>query len=74
VGAGQEDLRSARFASDAQDQRTDSVADADHLARDLLVPADDSLGAAEVDDDVAEIYALDDSGEDLSAAILEIII
>ena len=44
----------------------------DHLARDLLVAADDSLGASEVDDDVAELDALDDSGDDLSDAVLEL--
>ncbi len=66
VGARQEDLRAAGFAADAQDQRADAVADADHLARDLLVAADDALGAAEVDDDVAELDALDDAGDDLA--------
>ena len=36
VRARQEDLRAAGFAADAKDQRANAVADADHLARDLL--------------------------------------
>ena len=74
VGARQEDLRAARFAADRHDQRADAVADADHLARDLLVAADDALGAAEIDDDVAELDALDDAGDDLAGAVLELFI
>ena len=52
----------------------DAVADADHFARDLLVAADDALGAAEVDDDVAELDALDDAGDDLAGAVLEFLV
>ena len=74
VGARQEDLRAAGLAADRQDQRADAVADADHFARDLLVAADDALGAAEVDDDVAELDALDDAGDDLAGAVLEFLI
>ena len=74
VGARQEDLRAAGFAADRHDQRADAVADADHLARDLLVAADDALGAAEIDDDVAELDALDDAGDDLAGAVLELFI
>ena len=59
---------------DAQDQAADAVADADHFARDLLVAADDALGAAEVDDDVAELDALDDAGDDFVGAVLELLI
>ena len=70
----QEDLRAAVLAADRQDQRADAVADADHFARDLLVAADDALGAAEVDDDVAELDALDDAGDDLAGAVLELLI
>ena len=70
----QEDLRAAGFAADRHDQRADAVADADHLARDLLVAADDALGAAEVDDDVAELDALDDAGDDFVGAVLELFI
>ena len=42
-----------------------------HLARDLLVAADHALGAAEIDDDMAELDALDDAGDDLAGAVLE---
>ncbi len=71
MGARQEYLRSAGFAADGHDQRANAVADADHFARDLLVAADDALGAAEVDDDVAEFDPLDDAGDDLVGAVLE---
>ena len=59
---------------DAQDQRADAVADTDHLARDLRIAANDAFGAAEVDDDVAELHPLDDAGDDLAGAILELFI
>jgi hypothetical protein len=51
-----------------------AVADANHLARDLLVAADDALGAAEIDDDMAELDPLDDAGDDLAGAVLELLI
>src|SRR5690606_32585785 len=47
--AAEEDLRAAILAPHRQDQRADAIADAQHLARDLLVAADDALGAAEID-------------------------
>ena len=72
MGAAEENLRAAGFAADRHDQRADAVADADHLARDLLVAADDALGPAEVDDDVAELDALDDAGDDFAGAVLEL--
>jgi hypothetical protein len=74
VSARQENLRPAGFAADTEDQRPDAIADADHFARDLLVAADDALGAAEVDDDVAELDALDDAGDDFARTILEFFI
>src|SRR4029078_12269688 len=37
-----------------------------------MVAAHRSLGAAEVDDDVAELDALDDAGDDLADAVLEL--
>src|SRR4029453_3857705 len=72
--AAEEDLRTAGFGRYAQDQRADAVADADHLARDLLVAADNAFGPAEVDDDVAELDPLDDAGDDLVGAVLEFLI
>ena len=74
VGAAEEDLRPAILAADVGDQRAGAVADAHDLARDLLVAADDALGAAEVDDDMAELDALDDAGDDLAGAVLELLI
>ncbi len=73
VGAREEDLRAAGFAANGGDQRADAVADADHFARDLLVAADDALGAAKVDDDVAELDSLDDAGDDFVGAVLELL-
>ena len=64
----------AVLAADLEDQRADAVADADDLARDLLVAADHALGAAEVDDDVAELDRLDDAGDDLAGAVLEFLV
>src|SRR5690606_25035304 len=57
-----------------QDQCADAVADAHQFARNLLVAADDALGAAEIDDDVAEFDRFDDAGDDLARAILELFI
>jgi hypothetical protein len=74
MGAAEEDLRAPVLAADRQDQRADAVADSHHFARNLLVAADDALGAAEVDDDVAELDALDDAGDDLPGAVLELLI
>src|SRR3546814_8891096 len=70
VRTGQEYLRPARFAAHRQDDRADAVADAHQFARNLLVAADHALGAAEVDDDVAELDRLDDAGDDLARAVL----
>ena len=74
MGSGEEDLGPAILAADVGDDRAGAVADAKHLARDLLVAADDALGAAEIDDDVAKLDALDDSGDDLSGPLLEFLI
>jgi hypothetical protein len=73
VRAAEEDLRPARLARDVEDDRAGAVADAQHFARDLLVAADHALGAAEVDDHVAELDALDDAGDDLADAVLELL-
>ncbi len=72
--AAEENLRPSGFPADRHDQRTDAVADADHFARNLLVAADDTLGAAQVDDDMAELHPLDDPGDDFARAVLEFLI
>src|SRR5690606_14987277 len=71
VRAGEEELRPAVVALHLQHQRADTLAHAGGLARELLVAADDALGAAEVDDHVAEFDRLDDAGDDLARAVLE---
>ena len=72
--AAEEDLRPAILAANVEDQAAGAVADADDLARDLLVAADDALGPAEVDDDMAELDPLDDPGDDLADPVLELLI
>src|SRR6185503_1359235 len=74
VSARQEDLRATGLARDAQDQRANPVAHADHLARDLRVTADHALSSAEVHDDMAELDALDYAGDDLANAVLKLLI
>src|SRR5690606_37430201 len=69
--AAQEDLRTPVFAAHVEDDRADTVADANDFARDLLVAADDTLGASQIDHDMAEFDALDQAGDDLTHAILE---
>ncbi len=66
VRARQEDLRSAVVALDLADQRADSLADTGGFAGDLLVAADDTLGAAEVDDHMAELDRFDHPGDDFA--------
>src|SRR3546814_12656637 len=61
--AGEENLRPAIFAANIQDDRTDAIADAHYFARDLLIAADNTLGAAQIDDDMTELAALHDSSE-----------
>jgi hypothetical protein len=46
----------------------------DNFARDLLVAADDALGTAEIDHDMAELDPLDDAGDDLADAVLELLV
>src|SRR5690606_15541037 len=48
VRAGEENLRAAVIALDLHDQRANALADAGGFAGNLLVAADDALGAAEV--------------------------
>ena len=74
MGARQEDLRAALLAADVVDVGADAVAVAEGLARDQLVAADDALAAAEVDDDVAVLDALDHAVDDLADAVLELLV
>ena len=69
-----EDLRTAIFAADVEDQAADAITNANDFAGDLLVPANDAFGAAEIDDDMAEFHPLDHAGDDLARAVLELLI
>src|SRR3546814_13880631 len=71
MGAAEENLRTPVFAAHVQDHRADAVADADDFAGDLLIAADDALGAAEIHHDMAEFDRLDDAGDDFTHAVLE---
>src|SRR5262249_40713079 len=68
--ARQEDLRAALLAAHVVDVGAHAVAVLEVLARDQLVAADDRLAAAEVDDDVAVLDALDRAVDDLADAVL----
>ncbi|EAT08299.1 hypothetical protein SKA58_13223 [Sphingomonas sp. SKA58] len=67
--AAEENLRPAIFTADVQHNRADAVADADDFARNLLVAADHALGAAQIDDDMAEFDGFHDAGNDLTHAV-----
>ena len=72
--AGQEDLWSTGLAADIHNVGPHAVAIAIGLARQLLVAAQDGLGAAEIDNHMAVFDPFDDAGDDLADAILEIFI
>jgi hypothetical protein len=73
MGARQEDLRAAGLAAHVVDVGAHAVARAEGLARQQLVAAQDRLGAAEVDRDVAELDALDQAVDDLADAVLVLV-
>ncbi len=70
VGARQENLRPRGLAAHVVDVGADAIAVAEDLARQELVAAHDGLAAAEVDDDVAVLDALDHAVDDLADAVL----
>src|SRR4029079_4431655 len=74
MGAGEEDLRSAGFAADIEDVGADTVAVAEHLARQHFVAADDGFTAAEIDDHAALFDALDPALADIADAVLEFLV
>ena len=74
MGARQEDLGAALLPPHVVNVRPDTVAVAEILARQALVPADDGLGPPEIDDDVAVLDALDDAVHDLAEAILVLVV
>ena len=71
--AGQENLRPTVLALNLQDDSANTLTDTGCFTRDLLVTADNTLGAAKVDNHMAELNRLDHTSDDLSAAILELL-
>src|SRR5689334_24526692 len=71
----EDDLRSLAGLLNVEDERPDAVALAVPLARDLLLLRQDGVRAAEVDDDVLLLEALDDAlvGE-LALPVLELVV
>ena len=74
MGARQEDLRAAHFLAHVVDIGAYALALAEAFARQQLVAAQDRLGAAEIDDDVAELDAFDEAVDDLADAVLELVV
>src|SRR5579872_4971763 len=73
MGARQENLRAAHFLAYVIDIGAYPLALAEAFARQQLVAAQDSLGAAQIDDDVAELDALDQAVDDFADAVLEFV-
>ncbi len=71
AGAAEENLRTAVVAFHLADQRPHTLTHTGSFAGDLLIAADHTFGAAEVDDHVAEFDRLDDAGDDFACAVLE---
>ena len=70
----QEKLRPARLLAHVVDVGAHPVAVAERLARDGLVAAEQRLGAAEIDHQVAVLGALDDAVDDLAHAVLVLVV
>ncbi len=68
--ARQEDLRATLLTAHVIDVGADAIAVADVFARDHFIAADDALGAAKIDDDVAVLGALHRAVDDLAEAVL----
>src|SRR5690606_10973574 len=72
--ARKENLRTAVLPLHLHHIGTDAFAHACGFARDLLIAANHALGAAKVDDDMAEFDRLDRADDDFARAILELFI
>ena len=70
VGAGQENLWSSRFLADIDNVGADPVAGVEVFARDRFVSAQQRFGAAQIDDDVSVLDALDQAVDDFTDAVL----
>ena len=62
------------FLAHVVDIGAHALALAEALARQQLVAAQHRLGAAEIDDDIAELDALDEAVDDLADAVLELVV
>ena len=74
VAAGQEYLGAAGLFPHVQNESADTVAGGEVFARDAFVAAQEGLRPSQVDDDVAEFYALDQPVDDFAEAILELVV
>ena len=74
MGARQEDLRPARLLAHVVDIGAHPLALAEALARQQFVAPQHRLGAAEIDDDIAELDPLDEAVDDLADAVLELVV
>ena len=74
MGAAQEDLRAARLFAHVVDIGAHAVAVAEAFARDQLVAAQQRLGPADLDHQVAVLGALDHAVDDLTHAVLELVV
>src|SRR5258707_3510029 len=74
MGAGEENLRAPGFAPHVENVGADPVAVAEYLARQHLVATHDGLAAAEIDNDAAIFYALDDAVYHIADPVLEFLI
>ncbi len=71
--AREEDLRPAQLVAHVVDIGAHAVAVTEALARDQLVTAQQRLGAADLDHQVAVLGALDHAIDDLADAVLELV-
>ena len=72
MGARQEDLRAARLLAHVVDIGAHALALAEALAREQLVAAQHGFGAAQIDDDIAVLDALDEAVDDFGHPVLEL--
>ena len=72
MGAAQENLRATVLTLNLEDQRADALTHTGGFTRDLLIAANDTLGAAEVDDHMAEFNRLDNARDNFASAVLEL--
>ena len=72
MGAGEEDLASARLFAYVHNIGANTVAAFDVFTRQSLIPADNAFGAAKVNNDVAIFDAFDDTVDDFADAVFKL--